>query len=230
MKVDADVHLWSGTLLQQLSRNPSAAAAEVEHLLVEVRVDIVIHQASGRIIECRKICGADELAHLQWRERKCVKRDWWLAGRHFLAATGQVLGFCGARRGRTLLRRHSLHSFRFARRGRLCSLCDRLSSGDTLKSRLQGAVKSRKESQPVVDEVSQSIAQFCRPRLCAIFLDYSVQGPFFPCRHNRNITYSDSIVRSDPVAEEPARLCAHQCCAAVARQSIKPAAKRRQCS
>ena len=36
MKVDAYVHLWSGTLLQQLSRNPSAAAAEVEHLLVKV--------------------------------------------------------------------------------------------------------------------------------------------------------------------------------------------------
>src|ERR1035441_2184333 len=32
MKIDADVHLWSGTLLQQLSRNASAAAAEVEHL------------------------------------------------------------------------------------------------------------------------------------------------------------------------------------------------------
>jgi hypothetical protein len=50
-------------LLDQLTRQPPAATAEVEYVADRFR-EIWIDEVSCRIVECRRIGWADELAHL----------------------------------------------------------------------------------------------------------------------------------------------------------------------
>jgi len=74
MNVNPEISPRTRALLDQLPRDSSAAAPEVEHRLVGVRGQIRIHSLAGRIVEHRRIGETDEFAHLERRNRRLARR------------------------------------------------------------------------------------------------------------------------------------------------------------
>src|SRR5689334_17354047 len=69
MKVNSDVSFGTRALLHQLPRYSSTAASEVKDALVNFRSEVRVNRIAAGIVECRGVGWADQLPHLQRRDR-----------------------------------------------------------------------------------------------------------------------------------------------------------------